>query len=255
MEFLCLNCFETFNVDDDKLPEAGGLLKCPVCGHKQPFAGVKTSNPTIKAKRRVSGEYRMVRKDTNKEKVFTDVKKSEYNDHAHEKHEKTKSKAPSPVDEKNAKSPIYRVVSPSGLTFEFQDLQILVHWGEMVANSAPYRVYSDEKEEPVSLEEILNDKSSIRKYKKRAVKMREAAEAEAVASGEKPSADADKDDEPTLPDDKRDGPVTTREFQFRTEVKEEKKWPMFVIYIVLAAFFGAASLFAFYVYFFQGKGG
>lgn len=249
MEFLCLNCFETFDVSEYNLPEPGGVLKCPVCGHKQPFAGVKTQKTTTGSHRRASGEYHMSSTDGKNEPGLQRTTTSRARRPVIDKKSDTTGRKTTDHQAPTAQpGSSYNVVSPSGLSFDFQDLQMLVRWGEMVANPVPYQVYRDGKEDAVSLEELLNDKSSIRKFKKRAAKMQQAAEAEAATLGEPDNTD----DKGSKPAEKRTRPLTTREFQFKTDVVEEKKWPMMVIYLVLSAFFGAAALFAIYVYFFHG---
>jgi len=248
MEFLCLNCFESFNVDEKNLPNPGEMLTCPVCGHKQPFAGVKTRKTTTSGRRRASGEYHMSATDGSaKAPGLRENTTARARRPASAPDKKTVSERA--IHEEHGSS--YTVVSPSGLSFDFQDLHMLVRWGEMVANPVPYQVYRDGKAEAISLEEILNDKSSIRKFKKRTMKMKQVAEAEAAATGIPANDSKDKESET---DKKSARPLTTKEFQFKTEVVEEKKWPMLVIYLILSALFGAAALFAFYVYFMHGTG-
>lgn len=249
MEFLCLNCFATFEVSEDHLPEPGGMLKCPVCGHEQPFAGVKTASAgttrskpvrtTTNTQRRASGEYRFIPKKTPT--VPPPVG---------EPIRQTKKQT---AVERDGESVKYRVVSPSNLSFEFSDLNVLIRWGEMVANPSPYKVYEGDSDEPVSLQQILEEKSSTSKIRRRTSKLKEAAEAELAARGEVEPVDSIESDDD---DTKNTVPTvrSTKQFKFKTEVVEEKKWPMIVLYMVLAALFGAAALFAFYVYVLHGSG-
>ena len=241
MEFLCLNCFATFDISEDQLPEPGSMLKCPICGHEQPFAGVKApSRHTTRNARRISGEYRLTpkadQKQTESDSKISQIKR------ATGSHKLAQEKEPKTH---------YRVVSPSGLSFEFDDVNLVIRWGEMVANPKPYKVYKDNEEESVSLEKILEEKSSISRIRRRTTKLRQAAEAEAKARGDAEPSDTDVESQEEA--DVR--PRTTSQFRFKSvEIKEEKKWPMMVVYLVLAALFGAAALFAFYVYVMQGSG-
>ena len=250
MEFLCLNCFATFEVSEEQLPEPGGMLKCPVCGHEQPFAGVKTASAgttpktklvknTTNTRRRVSGEYQFTPPKRPTIPPSGDAPTRQTGGHT--------------AVEQVTDTVKYRVVSPSNLSFEFSDLNVLIRWGEMVANPSPYKVYEGDSDEPVSLQQILEEKSSTSKIRRRTSKLKEAAEAELAARGEVEPVDSIESDDD---DTKNTVPTvrSTKQFKFKTEVVEEKKWPMIVLYMVLAALFGAAALFAFYVYVLHGSG-
>ena len=227
MEFLCLKCFSTFEVPDDQLPEPGGMLVCPVCGHKQPFAGVKrgAQQPTRKLDRKSTVSAKKVPEAPDLAPVSEE--------------EKENTESPESKD-------IYIVESPSGLSFEFPNINLLIKWGEIITNPAPYKVYLPEGP-PVSLEEFLKEKSSVRKSSKRKrVKKKRLAE-----EPKEEGVDQEKTEEKKK---QRHTTVTnTRQFQFRTaEVeRESSRWTSMIIFLLLGLLLGAAGFFAYYVFVMQ----
>ncbi len=249
MEFLCLNCFSTFEVSEDQLPEPGGLLTCPICGHKQPFAGIKVNRTSkdvttgnTKKNKRISGEYHIIsgpKEDTSPKPRDTTTAQFR------------KAAGLMVDDTEEAQEVTYKVVSPSGLTFEFQDMDMLIRWGEMVANPAPYLVYEGESKEADGLDAILSQKGTVVKHKNKAKESHDTIrEPRESNTDDKTDGHKDAETDKNVPESarKRTGPLSTSEFKFRTEVQEEKKWPMFIVYLVLAALFGAVALFAVYEY-------
>ena len=69
MKFVCLECFQTFEIPDDKLPEPGGMLTCPHCGHSHPFTGVRVGPKKRATQAYSSAQVNEVLDKLQKEKV------------------------------------------------------------------------------------------------------------------------------------------------------------------------------------------